>query len=93
MSEKKRTRFSAFVTKYLFTKGIVAVTVEDCFNTAPEMVANTTQAQIYYHKGDWHHTRALAVEKALFMIAAQRKSLAKKLKHLDALETSLRGRS
>lgn len=93
MEEKKRERFTAFITKYALTRGIMEATVEDCFDISPDMVGEVDNRSIYYHGKDWHRTRQAALARVLEMIATKRKSLANSHRKLDALESHIRRES
>jgi hypothetical protein len=79
----KRTRFTAYITKYALTDGIEVKEVEDCFDTADDMVS-AGRLEIYHGK-DWHRTMANAVKRAKEMQAAKLKSIDKQRARIAAL--------
>lgn len=83
-----RTRFTAYVTKYALTTGILKIVAEDCFDTATGMIVQVepktkTGWSTYYHKGDWFATESEAMERAK---EKRRKKLASLRKQFDRLE-------
>ena len=83
-----RTQFTAFITKYAMTKGILEKTVEDCFDISPTMVCTVglRWAEHYHGEGkDWHRTRASAVKRAEAMRVAKIASLKRKITALEKL--------
>lgn len=75
-----------WVTKYLFTKGILEVEGE-VDPKYPNMLITTSYG--YFHGAEWHESKALAVARARTMVAAKRKSVAKTIALLDKLEKEL----
>lgn len=83
-----------WITKYALTKGVhTAVNVEQCLSTVPDgsmiAVPQARYSDAYFHKPDWHTTPEDAQAQVQKMIASERKSLAKKLAKLEALEKAL----
>lgn len=80
------TRFTAFVTKYSIASGKIAeVQVEDCFKISSDMVKTRKNGLQFFHRNDWHRTRAAAVERAEKMRLAKIKSLKLQLVRLEKL--------
>lgn len=86
--DPNRTQFTAFITKYALTDGIVEVVVEDCFNASSAMVGDMNNSLVYYHKPDWHRTREGAVERAEKMRQAKILSVKKQLDKLENMKFS-----
>lgn len=85
MSEE-RTRFRAWITKYALTSGITETEVEDCFDVNPTMVEDLKgRPNTYYHRNDWHRTRAAAMVRAREMRDAKIASLHKQIAKLKAM--------
>jgi len=82
----KRTRFTAWVTKYALTEGIMKMQVQDCFDTSPAMVEKINGGSQYYHGKDWHRTPEAAVARAKEMRAAKLKSIDKNRAKIAALD-------
>jgi hypothetical protein len=76
-----------WITKYALSKGIYEVEARAC-DDAPGMIQQTKPQNIwgYFHKPDWHTSRADANERAEVMRQAKVKSLHKQIKKLEALE-------
>lgn len=75
-----------YITKYALTRGVYAI---DCRITNRDMaVAETgryTDFNIYFHKGDWFHTREEALAKAQEMRDKKILSLNKQIIKLQSL--------
>ncbi len=82
-----RTRFTAFITKYALTRGIIEEEVEDCFDTRSTMVRGADRRS-YYHENDWHQSREQAIARAEKMRADKLKSLDKQRKRIEGLKFS-----
>ena len=91
MGESKK-RFTVWITKYALTQGIFKAEVEDCFDTAPDMVHHVGTPMTYYYGNNWHRTREDAVERVRVMIKSAREALDKKRAKLDALEKTIGAR-
>lgn len=79
-------RFTAYITKYALTSGIKQVEVEDCFDSAPDMIREVAERfPAYYHGDDWHRTREEAVQRAEEMRKAKIASVKKQLARLEKL--------
>lgn len=72
-----------YVTKYLFTEGIIEVEGESRDSADGMIWAG------YFQGNEWHPTREDAIKHALTMIATKRKSIAKQLAAIEELEKSL----
>lgn len=85
MSE--RTRFTAFITKYALTQGIVETEVEDCFDICDSMVRSFNDMnRVYcYHAPDWHRNRNDAITRAEWMRVRKIASLLKQIAKLDSM--------
>jgi hypothetical protein len=81
MSE--REKFTAYITKYALTEGILVKTVEDCFDISKSMVK--AGEHTFFHDNQWHRHREDAVNRAKEMQAAKLRSLAKQLNRIKAL--------
>lgn len=91
MSE--RTRFTAYVTKYALTEGILKMLVEDCFDTSPDMVRKVNGKYLTTFHGEnreWHRTLEGAVKRAKEMQAAKLKSIDKQRARIAALTFEVR---
>lgn len=87
MSE--RTRFTAYVTKYALTEGILKMLVQDCFDTSPNMVrkVNGQYFTTFHGEGrEWHRTLDGAIKRAKDMQAAKLKSIDKQRARIAALK-------
>jgi len=81
-------KFTAWITKYALTQGITTAVVEDCFDTAFDMVKNNNPNNyitVSYHGTDWWRTRAEAVVQAEKMRQAKIASLRKSLTKFEAM--------
>jgi hypothetical protein len=91
MSEKNATSGQkVYITKYVLTQGIierVAIESEGIMLVYEDFEACNKRACVF--SDDWHLTLDDAKAKALKMIEAKRKNLAKQLKHLNMLESEL----
>lgn len=77
-----------YITKYALTKGILERDVE-VSGGPTEMVAVTGQnyRETYHGEGrDWHKSLAEANRRVAEMVVAKRRSLAKQLAKLDAIQ-------
>jgi hypothetical protein len=65
MARGEREQFTAWITKYALTKGILEKRVELCADISETMVSVIGNGwREHYHGKDWHHTRGAAVERA-----------------------------
>ena len=63
------------------------MTVEDCFNIAPDMVATIGQSSGYhFHGKDWHRTEQDAIARAEQMRAAKIASLKKSITKFEKMK-------
>ena len=85
-TRKKGDRFEVYVTKYALTKGVMKRLVEDVGNGYVATVDPGTGGYGVYGPADWQMTEDGAVKRVREMLAAKRKSLAKRLARLDAIE-------
>ena len=85
-TRKKGDRFEVYVTKYALTKGVMKRLVEDVGNGYVATVDPGTGGYGVYGPADWQMTEDGAVKRVREMLAAERKSLAKRLARLDAIE-------
>ena len=84
-----RERFTAYVTKYALTAGILKLVVEDYSNIAEGMVQQAVPQGSYpnkYHASQWARTREAALLAAEAMRAKKIKSLERQIARLKALE-------
>ncbi len=81
----------AWVTKYLFTIGIVEMHGFIAAECPTMLVVKGEPGTMgaYYHGKDWHRSLAEAKVQAKKMIASKKKSIQKSLKKLAELEKSL----
>lgn len=80
----------AWITKYALTKGILEVDDAELYSTCDDAICVPSISPLAgFHGDDWHYTLGSAEAKALKMIAAKRKSIAKTLAKLDKLEQKL----
>lgn len=86
----KRTRFTAYITKYALTAGIMKRDVEDCFDMAPDMVCSTDGRFTTYHRDDWHRTESEALAKAEDMRHRKIVSLRKQIAKMEALRFTVK---
>lgn len=83
----QRTRFTAYITKFALTSGIMEREVEDCFDTSPNMISVVgTKYPTHYHKGDWFRSMAEAVAKAESMRSRKIVSLEASIAKIKALK-------
>lgn len=80
-----------WVTKRLFTEGILECETLEEHNASPSMVCvaaaqDALFAYVCFHKPDWHTTQKEAEARAAKMIAARRATIAKQLKRIDAID-------
>lgn len=85
-TRKKGGRFEVYVTKYALTKGVMKRFVEDIGNGYVATVDRNAGGYGVYGAADWQMTEDGAAKRIREMIAAERKSLAKRLARLDAIE-------
>lgn len=83
-TRKKGDRFEVYVTKYALTKGVMKRLVEDVGGGHVATCEGTPVCA--YGPGEWYATDHGAIERVREMTAAKRKSLAKRLARLDAIE-------
>ncbi len=83
MNPNEGTTFTAWITKYLFTRGIFSTAVEDCKD---KMVKDTNGSLNYYHGDEWHRTRENAVRHAEKMRKKKLASLKKSIEKIKKLE-------
>jgi hypothetical protein len=79
-------RFTAWVTKYALTEGIMKMQVEDCFDTSPNMVKKVNGQLTFFHGQDWHRSHADAIKRAKEMQAAKLKSIDKQRARIAGLK-------
>lgn len=80
-----RERFTAWVTKYALTEGILKMLVEDSEHS-PGMVTKVNGTYLTaFHGNDWHRTPEDAIARAEQMRAAKLKSLDKQRARIAAL--------
>jgi hypothetical protein len=77
--------FTAWVTKYAMTEGILKMKVEDCFDTSPDMVAKVNGRGAYFHGKDWHRSHEAAIARAEEMRIAKLKSIDKQRARIAGL--------
>jgi len=82
----EQTTFTVWISKYALTKGVFAITAEDCFDTSGKMVRDMNNNYLYYHGKDWHKTRKAAVKRAKEMKAKKIASLKKSIERIRKLE-------
>ena len=83
----ERERFTAWITKYAMTDGILERKVEDCFDISAAMVKDIQTREysgIYYHGKDWHRTKAEAIKRAKEMQVAKLKLIDQQRKRIAA---------
>jgi hypothetical protein len=79
-----------WVTKYLFTAGIIErETILKDGNDKMAWVGSGFERQCFF-RPDWHLTREDAVEQAKRMIVSKRKSIQKQLAKVDEVERELK---
>jgi hypothetical protein len=78
-----REQFTAWITKFALTMGILEKQVELC---NPTMIKVPEGDGAYYHGIDWHRTREAAIARAKEMQAAKLKSIDKQRKRIAALK-------
>jgi len=79
-------RFTAWVTKYALTEGVLKMQVEDCFHISPDMVTKVGGSyRAHYHGKDWHRSHEAAIERAKEMQAAKLASLDKQRERIAKL--------
>lgn len=83
MNPNERKTLTAWITKYLFTRGIFSTTVEDC---GDKMVKDTVTSMSYYHNNEWHRTREEAVKHAEKMRKRKIASLKRSIEKIKALD-------
>lgn len=76
-----------WISKYALTKGIFEVDAEIYEERMATWKVNGRSN--HAHGCDWHRTREAAVARALEMVSAKRKSLAKSLAKLEKLQWGL----
>ena len=75
-----------FVTKYALTVGIDEIEVNAKVTEGGAITFRSNDGwHVYLSKGDWHHTKEQAVEKAEDMRIRKLKSLDKQIKKLSAI--------
>jgi hypothetical protein len=82
-----REIFTAWITKYALTEGILKMKVRDCFDISADMVVKV-DGQGYeqaFHDKDWHRSHEEAIARAKDMQAAKLKSIDKQRKRIAAL--------
>lgn len=82
MSEK----FTAYITKYALTEGILVVEVQESVRAAPGTVLDTRPYRDAYSGDEWHRTREAAIAQAEKMRAKRLASLEKQIAKLKALD-------
>jgi hypothetical protein len=82
----ERERFTAYITKYALTSGILAKDVELCHEISTDMISVIEGRNECYHGKDWHRTEAAAIVHAEEMQAAKLKSIDKQRKRVAALK-------
>lgn len=85
---KVHERFTAYITKWALTKGILVMEVEATSHES--MVAtrmNNGGIETCFHGNDWHRTEAEARARVDKMIEAKRKSLQKQLAKLPTADS------
>ena len=78
-------RFFAYITQYALTAGIERREVRDCFDLAPDMVADIEHSNLYYHGSDWHRTFRDALDQAEALRAKKIASLKKQIAKLERM--------
>jgi hypothetical protein len=78
-------RFTAWITKYALTQGILKMQVADCFDTSPGMVTKVNGPVAFYHGDDWHRSHEAAIEKAKAMQTSKLDSVDKQRERIAAL--------
>lgn len=89
MSE--RTRFTAWVTKYALTEGILKMLVEDIGDGIVRKVNGTLPTYFHDEGREWHRTHEAAIVKAKQMQAAKLRSLDKQRVRIAALKFDPKG--
>lgn len=86
MSRENRERFTAWVTKYALTEGILKMQVELCSDISDDMVVkiNGATRQSFFGK-DWHRTHEAAIKRAEEMRSNKLKSIDKQRARIAAL--------
>jgi hypothetical protein len=78
-----------YITKYLFTAGILELEAEMPYEACPTMVTVRKGGKFsldqYFHKPYWHETREAAVKQAMELREKKLKSLKKQLKKIESL--------
>lgn len=75
-----------WITKYALTQGIYEVEGETSFRDGMFCVPKTEKTfAAYYHKPDWHETKAEAIARAEQMRANKLKSLDKQIAKIKAM--------
>lgn len=82
----KREQFTAWVTKYALTEGILKMQVEDCFGVSPDMVKKVNSPSNWFHGKDWHRSYEDAVARAEEMRTEKLKSIDKQRARILALK-------
>lgn len=77
-----------WITKYALTKGIIEAEDAEVYSDA-EIKVTSFGHYAYFCRDEWHLSLESAQSKVRKMIAAKRKSYAKKLAKLDKLEKEL----
>ena len=78
-------RFTAYITKYALTTGIIETQVMACLDEDPGTVYNIENWGGYFRSPDWHRTRADAVTQAEKMRAAKIASLCQSIAKLERM--------
>lgn len=80
-----------WITKYALTRGILQGVLAAADDGRPTNSIRVPSLSFHanFYKDEWHTTYEAAQAKALAMIAAKRKSIAKTLAELDKLEQEL----
>lgn len=84
MTNDTETVHEAWITKYLFTRGIFKVFNGEADNGVLTLNPGG-RGIILYHRGEWHRSEAEAREQATKMIERKRKALARQMNDLDDL--------
>ena len=82
-----KTPFTAYITKYALTDGIIEV--QDAVHRGADMIAvKSIGSHAYFHKEgrDWHYTKDSAIKQAEKMREAKIKSIEKQKQRIEQLK-------
>lgn len=84
---KSREQFTAYISKYALSQGILVRDVELCTDISATMVCTVgNEWREHYHNNDWHRTEADAKARAEQMRLAKIASIQKQIARLEKLQ-------